>query len=578
MRIEQMHIHNFRSILDASIDVTDFMMFVGANNSGKSNLFSALRCFYDDLSWSEDDIPKLKAKDETSYVDLKFVLTDDEWSSLADAYKSKDNGRTLTLRRIFKGEGWKAKQSNIFAIVDGKQCKDLFYGAKNVSAAKCGTIIYIPALTTADVQFKTTGASPFKSLVTFFLKRTLKESNGLRSVQEAFNLFNKEAKEAGGFLDCIEKPINEAICSWGISLDLQVNPIDVNDIGKNLVQPAFIDERIAGGRQGIDRFGSGFQRVMIYELIRASSRLDVKSALVDKQAINRKEFSPDFDLILFEEPEAFLHPSQQAVMALNLRELACSSGSQVFITSHSSVFVGKGMRQSNQVCRIERRNGESLFYQLPKNENPEYEKVGEEFLKKIELFIADAAIDDKDKDLAKRIKKNAHVEDSQMFDKFRFQMWLDSMRASIFFSDRVLLVEGETERVLFNYLLMNEWVDLRNQNIFVVDALGKFNFVRYLRFFKAFGIKHGVIYDEDKDLVHKKVINPFIESEVNQFTLAKPVCLHTNIEEELGKKVPGDAYLKPLEVMKMLERGELKYLYPRIRSWLCSALDIEGVL
>lgn len=165
-----------------------------------------------------------------------------------------------------------------------------------------------------------------------------------------------------------------------------------------------------------------------------------------------------------------------------------------------------------------------------------------------------------------------------MFDKFRFQMWLDSMRASIFFSDRVLLVEGETERVLFNYLLMNEWVDLRNQNIFVLDALGKFNFVRYLRFFKAFGIKHGVIYDEDKDLVHKKVINSFIESEVNQFTLAKPVCLHTNIEEELGKKVPGDAYLKPLEVMKMLERGELKHLYPKIKSWLCSALDIEGVL
>ena len=53
MELKRIKIHNFRSIIDADIDVHDFTMLVGANNAGKSNTLNALRCFYGDLKWSE---------------------------------------------------------------------------------------------------------------------------------------------------------------------------------------------------------------------------------------------------------------------------------------------------------------------------------------------------------------------------------------------------------------------------------------------------------------------------------------------------------------------------------------------
>lgn len=575
MKIIKVKIHNFRSIVDAEFVADDFMMFVGANNSGKSNVLSALRCFYDDLTWCEDDFPKVATQDQESWVEICYTLSDDEWSCLAEKYKSKGGLNVLQLRRIFKGVGFKAKQSNIYAVVDGNVESELFYGAKNVSAAKCGSIIYIPALATAESQFKTTASSPFKLLINHFMKKVVKDSPALAKVKEAFSAFNEEAKREDGFLERLQSPINTAIKNWGISIDVKVDSVDVDDISKNLIHPSFVDQKLNGDAgQGIDRFGSGFQRVVIYELIRVAAQLDDgknKEGGRDK----KKDFAPDFSLILFEEPEAFLHPAQQELMSYNLRELGKAEGSQVFITSHSAVFVGKGIGQIKQVCRLSKHEGATSVYQVCDVEKESYTSVGQEFVTRIQNFVVDPSIQESDKSRAKNILKDSPaMKDANAYDQFRFQMWLDTMRASLFFADKVLLVEGETERVLFNYLLANEWKDLRDERIFVLDALGKFNFVRYLRFFKSFGIKHGVIYDEDKDPVYLKVINPFIEAEVNGFTLAAPVHLKVNIEDELGKKIPGRDDQKPLEILKMIEDGSLKPSYGKIRGWLCAALNL----
>ena len=43
MKIKQIHITNFKSIVDARLDdLADFSVFAGANGSGKSNFFEAL--------------------------------------------------------------------------------------------------------------------------------------------------------------------------------------------------------------------------------------------------------------------------------------------------------------------------------------------------------------------------------------------------------------------------------------------------------------------------------------------------------------------------------------------------------
>lgn len=140
-------------------------MLVGENNVGKTNIFTALRLFYEDnLKYQKEiDFPKLDT-DEESWVELAFETTEDEQESLKDEYRSQD--KILKVRRYFqsKDRAVKTNQSNIYAYESGKLSQSLFYGARNVSMAKLGSIIYIPAVSKTDEAVKLSGPSPFPHL------------------------------------------------------------------------------------------------------------------------------------------------------------------------------------------------------------------------------------------------------------------------------------------------------------------------------------------------------------------------------------------------------------------------------
>ena len=82
---------------------------------------------------------------------------------------------------------------------------------------------------------------------------------------------------------------------------------------KNLLGYRLEDEVLGGKQVDLDLYGQGLQRHLIYSLIKLYANYSKPSTT------KSKDFSPDFSLILFEEPEAFLHPSQQDVLSYNLR-------------------------------------------------------------------------------------------------------------------------------------------------------------------------------------------------------------------------------------------------------------------
>ncbi len=56
-----LRVHNFRSIVDADIQLEPYGMLIGANNSGKSNVLDAIRVFYEKEKYSfERDFPKFE--------------------------------------------------------------------------------------------------------------------------------------------------------------------------------------------------------------------------------------------------------------------------------------------------------------------------------------------------------------------------------------------------------------------------------------------------------------------------------------------------------------------------------------
>ncbi len=373
MKISKIRIQNFRSIVDAEIEGHDFLMLVGANNVGKSNIVNALRCFYEDLKWSDEDFPKKGTTSKESWVELTFKLTENEWESLADKYKQGVIDQVIVLKRYFKGDKAKPKQSNIYAVVNGSEENDLFYGAKNISTAKCGGVIYIPALTTPGEQMKMTGPSPLRNMLNFMLKKVVTKSSAYNQLGQAFETLNSEAKQKDGFLSEIAQPINTALDQWNVKIDLSVNPISPEEISKSLIKYAFVDMLLGDTAFDLDRFGHGFQRSVIYELIRIAPHFK------DDKETKKKEFSPDFTLLLFEEPEAFLHPSQQENMAYHLRRLGKESAQQIIITSHSPVFIGKSGDELCQICRIQKIDGVSKVYQIKKSHEDQLIKAGGDF-------------------------------------------------------------------------------------------------------------------------------------------------------------------------------------------------------
>ncbi|MFW8745264.1 AAA family ATPase, partial [Mesorhizobium japonicum] len=307
------------------------MLLVGPNNAGKSNLLNAIRIFYDDLKWAPDDFPKTGALDNESWAELQFKLDQNEWLNLADQYKEGISDNTLTVRRYFRSDDKtlvQKDQSNIYGYINGELSKDQFYGAKNVGTAKVGQILYVPALATPSEQTKLSGPSPLRNMINFLLKKVVSKSKAYQEVSDAFEKLNTEARQTNGFLSEISSPLNQALSNWQIQIDLSVNTVAPEDISKNLVKFDFVDQTLSGAAFDLDRYGHGFQRSVIYELIRLAPNFK------EDKKVDKKEFNPSFNLILFEEPEAFLHPSQQENMAYHLRRMGAADNQQVIITTH----------------------------------------------------------------------------------------------------------------------------------------------------------------------------------------------------------------------------------------------------
>lgn len=572
MKLSSIEIHNFRSVIDASIEAHDYMLLVGANNAGKSTILNALRAFYDDAKWSADDFPKAGTADKESWVQLKFQLDADEWANLADEYKEGVADQSLTVRRYFKSEKGHVQkdQSNIYGFVKGQLGTDLFYGAKNVGTAKVGQVLYVPALSTPAEQTKMSGPSPLRNMLNFLLKKVVSKSDAFKEITAAFEKLNIEARGDDGFLSEISKPLNAAISSWGITFDLNVNAVEADVISKSLVSFDFADSSLGGIGFGLESYGHGFQRSVIYELIRLAPTFK------DQKKADKKEFNPSFNLILFEEPEAFLHPSQQESMAYHLRRLGAEEGQQVIITTHSPTFAGKAAEQIGQLVRVQRANGATQTFQPKGVKIKEIFDQGGELLAALEAFVADTSVpEDRKKNAKKMITNPPQGDIATQEEQFRFQLWLDGERSSLFFADKVLLVEGATERGLFNYLLANDWHDLSAQRICLVDVLGKYNFHRYMGLLEAYGIPHGVMLDDDHDKEHQGAVNDLVEASANGHTLAAPVKFTGCLETFLGLPVPTKDK-KPIEILKAVTGGQITAgKLKSLRDKFCEALAIQ---
>ncbi len=541
MKLYNIKIHNFRSIKDVTISALPYTLIVGENNAGKTNLITAIRMFYEDggLKYQrERDFPKFQTDDADSWVELSLYTTQDEQDGLKKEYQTPD--RILKVRRYFESDVGLAKsnQSNIYAYENGTLSANLFYGAKNISQAKLGRVIYVPAAGKIDETFKLTGPSPFRELVNLVMKKAMQESGSYSNLQKAFETFNeefrKEEESSGLSISSLVDDINQHIKHWGVGFGIDINPIKPDDIVKSLLSHHLKDAGLGDHKVDVSAFGQGLQRHLIYTLLRLSSKYATKPAQT------KKEFSPDFSLLLFEEPEAFLHPTQQEVLFRSLQDLSLQDDQQVIATSHSSKFVSKQITNLPGLVRVQKNRTCTETHQL-----------GDETLATmLDDNLAPARLLGED--------KNPDFDEDEKISEemLHYFLWLDSERSEAFFAKHVIICEGASEKVFLDYLVDKRWADLRERHVYFLDALGKYNIHRFMHLLTALGIRHSVIHDKDEDKKNHAVWNSCIAKSKSSCTSAVHI-FPGELEDFLCVPKAQRPNLKPMNVIKRYNAGEI---------------------
>lgn len=255
--------------------------------------------------------------------------------------------------------------------------------------------------------------------------------------------------------------------------------------------------------------GHGLQRALIFAYIRAYAK--TINIIESEEKTTFKNF-----IVGVEEPELFLHPNGQRKMQKVLSDL--SESDQVIYCTHSTFFMS--MFAYEKIVIVQRdKNGPTTSIQF-----------------RGDIFESD------DQTSKNRLKK-----------VFRYLSLFDLSRNEIFFSKKVILVEGDTEKFIIpfwssKYTKMKSKFDLQANNICVIDCGGKTNMHIFMRVLNKFKIPYVIIHDidpinfpEDKPLkTHREEgklrmfnENSFIEKTLDP-TIGKIIRINPELEKVIG--------------------------------------------
>ena len=209
-----------------------------------------------------------------------------------------------------------------------------------------------------------------------------------------------------------------------------------------------------GTEGSIDSKGDGLKRSVTFSILRAYVELN-KSGLLS--AAEEENLSQGRYLLLFEEPELYLYPKAQQLLFDALRMF--SERHSVLLTTHSPLFFGP--------------NATATFVKLKKRQDARIA---------LKPFTAALPID----------LSNVNAKD-------QFQFICHENNNIAFFSETVVLVEGDSDLVLFPHIartLNPDW-ECAKTPVAIARIGGKTSIRRYTKFFKHFEMRVVVIADLD---------------------------------------------------------------------------------
>ena len=347
-------------------------------------------------------------------------------------------------------------------------------------------------------------------------------SDNYKKAQEYLNNLAKELdpkdneKDFGKMLSEINKIVGNVFPDSCLHVETQLDDAD------KVLNPKFQIEMSSNVKTKPERQGTGSIRSAAFALLRYREQFLEKRRIRDGDDVYIRSL-----IIGYEEPEIYLHPNAANNMRDEIYNLAVSSTSQIVCTTHSPYMIdlSKDLDKEHYPRQIL-----NLFkLKIEEGEKPYFSAKGDAF------NVTDAY-------------KNL-IEEEQ--DYIKLILKLDDYVARVFFAKSVIIVEGDTEDIIFKETLKRLPEKVRRQvqsNYQIIKARGKAAIIAVIKYMKSMGITPFVIHDKDVLEGAIKFNQPIKDALDNDNLLF--ICDHC-IESELGYDPP--SHDKPYAAYKFIK-------------------------
>ncbi len=519
MKISNLHIEKFRSIKNIDLNFSQINALVGQNNTGKSNILLALQKILGSLwvtvnTFEEEDVYfKDPEADIKISIDLEPAL---KYQMLKEAnpVEIKTLIFNYTHYKIGERKGQRRLEKSCLDA-RGKSPVVLAKPLRKGERADYRPVMGIPQEILEDIpiiyigmnrELKDQLPSNRYSLLRRLLEDVDKDFQSPKNVVKVKNENGGEVQlsKSDQFKKLIEQAMKLLRTDEFESLEGSIKKNALYQLGFDPVKDA----------KKLDFFFYPFSSADFYKSLKLFVKEDdftidatklgggFQNALVISILKAFEERKKQGAVFLIEEPEMYLHPQMQRSLYKTLREIGKTN--QIIYTTHSPHFIT--IPEYNEIIRI------------IKNKNGTEKKVSSLSL---------------DKTQKEKIRKE-----------------LDPERNELFFAKKLLLVEGDTEKLVFPEYAKKFNIDLDNLGATIVEVGGKKSLLEIAKIAISFEIPTGIIYDEDSsdfksdEKEKEQQYNKELESLKNPGASTEVWKFNKKYEDELKKFLGEQKYQK----------------------------------
>lgn len=448
MKVDRVSIRNYKSIQSLDLDLSPRInVFIGANNVGKSNILSAMEWLMGPTYPTANRLERWDFFNGNEELPLKISLEFDDNNVLSfdsvwyDRYNREKHGLNFNGGYISD-----EVRSRYIAASVGADRRIVDNPASNQWTLLGRMLKEFNAQLDVDTIVRSDGsvvskADEFKhrmELIRDELLFSITDCDGTNLMQELKRILQEETARQ---LNCSPSDLSidlNAYDPWNLYRTLQI----------------FVTEQSSGVQMRASDMGMGVQASLTIAILRAYSQLKLKN------------HTP----IFIDEPELYLHPQARRKFYKVIEELA-DSGTQVFLTTHSTEFVDLGHFDQIFLVRKDKTSGTYVRTADPVD------------------FVYDL-----------QIRVGVKTDDEQLMLTYQnaFENTGDSQKAAeALFASKVILVEGESESLILPYCFDKIGYDYVGKGISIVRCGGKNELDRFYRLYSEFGIPCYIVFDGD---------------------------------------------------------------------------------